>query len=270
MATFNPLPPPEQHEDKKRLQRSRVELLSSIYQLQRTGDVDLDIIRAKRVQYNSIVDSIDKLTPKICSDPIDKLPPELFAGIIRKVVAVKVGHDPWYPLDRSLNLVTLFSFTLVSQRWMKFITETPTYWTFIALNDIVADSFAEAWTCLHLSRQLPITVHLVHSVGVERSEVWQELLKHRHRIVRFIDASYPDKHTIDLNKRFRDCMRYLSPLPALESLDYRGGSPNDSSPIQYVLDTFPKLRDLGGFIMTKEHTQSLMSRNCKRINFQGE
>ncbi|CAG8723734.1 9785_t:CDS:1, partial [Acaulospora colombiana] len=241
-------------------------ILTSIRQLQEMGDVDSDIIRAKKVQYNSIVDSIDRLRPKPCSDPIDKLPPELFAKIIRKVAAVELGPDLWYPLGHSTDLFILLHLTLVSQRWMKFITDTPTYWTFIYIDERVSDNFSKAWTCLQLSKQLPITVYIVYSAEVQRSELWRELLKHRNRIVRVVYGYNPNMPIIDSNQRFQDIMRDLFPLPALESLDYNAGGAYCLA-TQYVLDTFPKLRELGdGFIVGKEHIQSLMSRNCKRIS----
>ncbi|PVG03932.1 hypothetical protein CPB86DRAFT_793289 [Serendipita vermifera] len=236
MTTIASLPLIEQYsEEGKSLERSRVELLTLIDLLQGAGEVDFKTIRAKKNQYNSIIDSIDKLKAKHRMDPIDKLPPELFARIIYQAAFDGAIESPIFGPE----------YPIVSLRWMKFIIDTPIYWRFIALNQWRSDSFPNLLTCLELSRQLPLSVSISYTSGLERSPAWQELLKHRHRIVQI---NYLDRHhtmrVIDTNNfdtTFRNCMRSLSPLPALESL--HSEHTFDNLITQHVLDMYPTLRD---------------------------
>ncbi|PVG03931.1 hypothetical protein CPB86DRAFT_821953 [Serendipita vermifera] len=248
--------------DEGRLQESRIQLLNTIRQLQGSKDFgpgEFETLRAARSRYNEIVDSINTLYDSSRSDPIDKLPPELFAEIIRDAVD---------NVSRQMEIKDfLSSLTLVSTRWRGFITSTPVYWTSISLDYNRPDTFSSTRTFLKLSGDLPVTLSLTYYVTMENSIIWQELVKNRHRITH-LDYRH-GLYEMDQDKfeaTFRSCMRTLSPLPALKSLVNNNSGPSFRCAVtQYALDICPNLTETCGLDLNKKSIQRLMLRGCKSI-----
>ncbi|PVG04124.1 hypothetical protein CPB86DRAFT_778368 [Serendipita vermifera] len=253
-----------QDKDEKELQERRVELLTSIRQLHETGGVDSEIIHAKRFGHNGIVDSINALQAKHRSDPINKYPPELFTQIIYQAIFDRVSFKPieyWELTKANGNLLSL---TLVSQRWMQFIINTPIYWTFIVLDETEGDWLSTASVFLQFSRELPITVYIRDLLILEQSMLWSELLQHRNRISGILYNSqslYQDTISVD----FQKFMEKLSPLPSLKMLQCRNEKIDDSL-LQSVLDMYPTLSEIHRLSVSERSLRCLMLRNCKSIS----
>ncbi|CAG8612872.1 12358_t:CDS:1, partial [Acaulospora colombiana] len=263
MAMIDLFPALNRPYDKKKLQQSRLQLLTEIRQLwgmKEPSTDDLDDIRTKMAYHNSIVDIINgpEVTARLY--PIHKLPPELFTQVLREVSFEGFVVDTLNPPKCRWNTKVLFRLTLVSQSWKSFITSTPSFWTYIILSEYRSN---RASTCLQLSRQLPISLHIIYSVTMETSTIWQEMSKNRDRIVSVI---YEDKlgrregdRQGDPESRFRSCMKGLPLLPALEILKFPDFY-SVSSDLQYALDLYPTLREVYGCQLEENHIQCLMSR----------
>ncbi|PVG03937.1 hypothetical protein CPB86DRAFT_810469 [Serendipita vermifera] len=255
------------------LQECRLELLTTIHQLQVTREPTQDIletIRIKKAHHNHIVDSINELQARYRLDPIEKLPPELFISIIQEATFDAIPCDPLYLYSYIVGGLVIVRLTLVSRRWKELITNTPIFWTSIVLDGKSPQNFPNPLKFFELSRQLPVSVSIVYSVTMENSASWQELLKNRDRIVRlFYEDEFRGATRVehDFKATFRNFMRNLSPLPALESLQYSSSTPHCDGPtIQYALDLCPTLRDIWAPLLPEKQIQYLMSRNCRIIN----
>jgi hypothetical protein len=252
--------------DEKRLNQSRIELLATIRHLQERTELDQDQSRnlcAKKAQFNHIADSINSLQAKTRSDPINKLPPEIFTRVIFNAVP-DTGHL-WDGVDCNFFVLPL---TLVSTRWMDFITNTPLFWTKILLDERVPDCFSIASTFLQLSRQLPISVDILWSPALESSIIWPEIQKHYNRITRMkCDFAYCSPRSEQNSTKLRGFIDRLSPLPLINTLIYLG-PPSDDSTIQHILSICPTLTQIDGIKLPKESIQCLMIRYCKSIKFE--
>jgi hypothetical protein len=249
--------------NEKRLNQSRIELLATIRYLQGQTELGQDQSRnlcAQKAQFNRIADSINSLQAKTRSDPINKLPPEIFTQIIFNAVP-DTGHL-WDGVNYNFFVLPL---TLISTRWIDFITNTPIFWTKILLDERVPDCFPIASTFLQLSRQLPISVDILWSPSLESSIIWPEMKKHRNRITRIkCDFAYCSPLSEQNSTKLRDFIARLSPLPLINTLIYLGPSSDDST-VQHVLNICPTLTEIHGIKLTKESVQCLMLRNCKTI-----
>ncbi|PVG03940.1 hypothetical protein CPB86DRAFT_869307 [Serendipita vermifera] len=274
MAMTNSFPVLNPPSDQENLQECRLQLLTSIRQLQATQEVSqavLEAIHTKKAHYNRVVDSINELQATYHFDPIEKLPPELFTQIVHEVAFDGVTIDTTDPHEYIWGGGVVSSLTLVSQRWKELITSTPFFWTFIVLNENKPDSFSNASIFFQFSQQLPVAVYILYSVTMESSTTWEELLKHRDRIVH---VTYQDMvhHMAEIERHdfkatFRNCMRNISPLPALKSLVYDSSAIDSDGPtIQYVLDLYPTLREFRAPKLPDNQIKCLMSRSCRSID----
>ncbi|PVG04121.1 hypothetical protein CPB86DRAFT_810009 [Serendipita vermifera] len=266
MATTDSQSIIERDNDEESLQEHRIKLLTSICQWYETGEVDFEAVCAEKAQYNRVIDSINTLQAKHRLDPIDKLPPELFAEIIHEAVFSEISLDPLLEWKVTKANDDILSLTLVSRRWMQFIINTPIYWTHIVLDEDKGDCFSTASTFLQLSGDLSITVSIRNSLALEQSTTWLELLKHRNRIVLVAYGTanfYMEDNTLLSN--FQKVMEMLSPLPRLNTLQCCYIEDMGDSVLQYILDIYPSLSEIYGIEISERSLRRLMSRNCKSI-----
>jgi hypothetical protein len=266
MTTINSDLRTEYIDDEEKLEQSQIELLVAIRLLQEQtelGHGQFKNLLAKKAQFNQIADIINSLQTKNRSDPIDRLPPEIFIQIISNAASSVSGDRGWIDQNHSFLLLTL-----VSTRWMNFIINTPLFWTSVILDESIPHCFSIAATFLQLSRQLPISVKIKWSLTLEGSTIWSEIQKHRNRITRLI-CDLTSCGTEQASIELRKFIEKLSPLPLLDILDYVGWVSSDHATTQYILDVFPNISQISGLDLSITSIQRLMSRSCKNIVLSG-
>jgi hypothetical protein len=261
MTSPGVLPIYESPYGEKELQKTRAELLTSIYRLRDAKDLDevgVQTLRTEKAVYNSTVDSLNELQRAYRSDPMTKLPPELFSRIVYDTVFT--GTESLDMLNANQTILTL---TLVSQGWMTFFTSTPMYWTHVILDEDRPDYLACASACLQLSRGLPITLH-VRLPFTFSDALRKEILKHRGRI-KSIHVTPSERSRSPLSKSL---WKFIADLFSTSHLQDRVASYQksvDISMLEFLLEEFPSLTEITRILFSEEMLQLLGSRNWKRI-----
>ncbi|PVG03870.1 hypothetical protein CPB86DRAFT_748379 [Serendipita vermifera] len=159
------------------LQRVKDKQLVEVWQAKSSStgtEVQLEFDEKVR-QYNFAVDALNKLRDSRRSDPICKLPSELCHQILSD--AASGGSE-------LVTRETLMTWTLVARLWMDFIIRNPLYWTNVYIDRKLRDWYPKALLCLHLSRELPLTLHIK---SLEKWEIIEpELQSHLHRVERIV------------------------------------------------------------------------------------
>ncbi|KIM23466.1 hypothetical protein M408DRAFT_27813 [Serendipita vermifera MAFF 305830] len=183
-------------------------------------------------EYNHVTDQIAQLEHQPLSDPMNALPLELCADIIKEAA---LPRDD--PVDRLLDLTT------VSRRWCNIITSLPTLWTTIVFDPTKDDYLAKAAVGLSLSGTCELSVTIAVPF-----ELWREvspiILTESGRIV-YLRIDDPVLDVSDSEKILHD----FEGLPVLKNLclptEYHSGD-FDSRSRDVDFEKMPLLCEITG------------------------
>jgi hypothetical protein len=152
-------------------------LLNGINSLVRSATIDnrynTDDIHSLKQEYNHMANTRAKLARISLSDPMEALPPELWPYIIKNTIAERENST-----DKLLDLVS------VSKGWFSTLVTLPVIWTTVRLDQSEADYLAKAMTCIQLSGECEIDLHIYHLTAEEWREISFRIVPEGRRIRR--------------------------------------------------------------------------------------
>jgi hypothetical protein len=196
----------------------------------------------KKSSYNEVMDALRTRQIGSRTDPVARLPNEVFIAIILDISSSK---KEWYTVK---DIDVLVPFMMVSKRWHNFITSEPLLWNFIVLDG--NGHHGRVSRQLRLSAKLPLTLKFELRLD-GWSHISQEVCKHRERIQTMV---FTGSGSWDSEMKFIKIAQDLKPLPNLRRL----GEANRSNfnvfrcDIKRIFKLFPSIKELHNISLSSQ------------------
>ncbi|PVF97491.1 hypothetical protein CPB86DRAFT_874109 [Serendipita vermifera] len=246
-----------------RLEEERRQILAKVTELGHNKGKHKKEILFQKQKYNAIMDRLYALAEPRRIDPMDRLPIELWHGIIYAVILPFFRPNVRNFYGRLPD--DIFVFMLVSNRWRQCILEMRFLWTTVTLGDHVEDHLHKAVMSLHLSQNMPIYLQVALPI-VGWDTVKEALIRNRRRIsiLHIYPRNLPSSESDSAHDLLENCMKELFPLP-LNQLIVETSSPKWPSLIQLFLEQCRSLREILRINLTEETLNLDISRRLKRF-----
>jgi len=166
------------------------------------------VVKRLRDQYNNIMENLQKEIPKLVTDPLERLPPEISLRCLSNSL------PEWNYASHLLDL------TMVSSRWKEFVISAPVLWARIDVRSSQNDSLATLAIFLELSRATQIDLSIWNDLGDELDGIASLLFPHRRRI-RTVNVKQEKTITRELHFSIASkIMQSLRHLPALTTINF--------------------------------------------------
>ncbi|KAG8858320.1 hypothetical protein FRB91_009986 [Serendipita sp. 411] len=200
------------------LEQQRLDLLKALRLRQRQSDLPAhdEGLRTLKLQYNDVVESQRGLLRGPLSDPLLRLPVEIWVQLASEIIECEWGT----------SYRTIASLLLVSQRWKDAVLSIPRLWSQISIDTtfMVEELLARIHVALYLSKGWPLTVYFDHPTP---TQIWTHvqplLISHTKRIRRIV-FRYPLAATTHRRPDFMGLkidkiLSQLLPLSGLKELE---------------------------------------------------
>ena len=189
------------------LEELRRGILVSLDKL-RDEEASHPLVKRLRDQYNNVMEKLQDETPKLVTDPLKRLPPE---------ISLRCLSDSLPEKDYASHLLDL---TMVSHRWQEFTLSNPVLWAHIGVRSSQNDSLATLAIFLELSRAAWIDLSIWNDPGDEWDGIASLLFPHQWRI-RTVNVKQEKTLTRELHFSIaRKIMWSLRHLPPLTTINF--------------------------------------------------
>jgi hypothetical protein len=168
-------------------------------------------------------------------------------------------------------MANLLIFTMISTRWCRFITEAPTLWATIHVNDADEDSMATIALFLHLSRQAQLSLRVWAPLSESWNNIYSMIFSSKDRIREVILQTDSQSHLADcsfnipignaeLRRNLQQIFKTLGFPVSIEHLDL-----NANRPVRMDPDWVPPNLISAGNWVVPSHFIELPARTILRL-----